>query len=942
MVSSYTGNLNAPSSQNELYSFKQKTITFPHVWAAQASLLKLDSTLEISKFNQFISYMNMSDITGSNNSVYISGRARNNAFNFGDTTIPLFSYAQNKHFTNFLGVLDTSLKFKQIAKMDTLTLEFQATARKLFVDPITKDVYNAIYFNGSIAFKESLIKIKSNGGVDILFTKYDSSGNLIGGQQLGTPQNDIFTTAFLDKSSNVIFTSTAVDPNYISRVFTQATPNNPSGISKKLGAKKNNTSNTPFNLVGGAKPTGADGNGNFELPSGVSKDILEPDSYISKYVSLKEVGRGPDTSTIEVVNPIFCKGDSAKIRINEATAIQWKKNGTAIVGSNGTTIYPKESGSYYAVITTVEGRKDSSRAITIIANELPSDLVVSNTNYCLGQSSFALTATSTTGNELLWYTSASATNFSTTAPRPSTATVGSIDYYISQRNTTTACIGRRVKIAAIINSNPAAPNVTDLAYCESATPISLAATASTAHSLLWYGSNETGGTASIDAPTPSTSSVGTFNYYVSQKNNGTSCESPRVKIVVTINAVPSNPTTSDVAFCLNTVATAISATAANGNNILWYGGNATAGTADLTAPIPSTSTAGNVNYYLSQKVITTGCEGPRAKMIVTINPLPSAPTTSNVNYCLNSVAPALKATAANGNSLLWYGNNSTGGAAILTAPIPSTSSAGIVDYFVSQKINTTGCEGPRAKISINITTLPPAPTVSDVNYCIGSQANQLSATATVGNNLLWYTAATGGVWVATAFSPSTSSTGKTDYYVSQSTTLLGCEGPRSKITVTIYPIPSSPTISRRNDSLMSSSPTGNIWLKDGVGISNTSQSIKPSTAGNYFVKTTINGCTSPMSSAYLSLLTDYLENEATVKAAPNPFINQLNIDFVYFNNQKINVEIFETIHGAKVYTTQNLVPGTPIYLGHLMKGTYLIKATSQDNKIVKQFRILKL
>jgi hypothetical protein len=942
MQSLFTGNLNAPSSQNELYSFKQKTVSFSHVWQTQSSLLKLDSSLEISKFNQFISYMNISDITGISNSVYISGRARNNTFNYGDTTVPLFSYAQNKHFINFVGVLDTTLKIKNIAKMDTLTLETQVTAKKLFVDPITKDVYNTLQFNGSIAFRESLIKIKSNGGSDILFTKYDSSGNLIGGQQLGTPQNDGFITSFLDKSSNLIFSSTAVDPNYISRVFTQATPNNPPGIVKKYSAQKNNPSNTSYNIIGGAKPTGADAEGNIELPSGVSKDILEPDSYISKYVSLKEVGRGPDTSTIEVVNPIFCKGDSAKIIINEATSIQWKRNGTAIVGSNGTTIYPKESGSYYAVITTVEGRKDSSRAITILANELPSGLVVSNTNYCLGQASFALPATSNTGNELLWYTSASASNFTTIAPSPSTSSAGSIDYYISQRNTNSGCIGPKVKITAIINNNPAAPSVNDLAYCESATSISLAATASTNNSILWYGSNETGGTASIDTPTPSTSSVGTFNYYVSQKNNITSCESPRAKIIVTINAVPSAPVTTDVNLCLNSAATAITATAGNGNNILWYGSNETGGTAALTAPIPSTSTTGNVNYYVSQKVIATGCEGPRAKIIVTINALPSAPTTTNVNYCLNSVAPALKVTAANGISLLWYGNNSTGGTAILTAPIPSTTTAGIGDYYVSQKINATGCEGPRAKISVAITALPPAPSVSDVSYCIGSQANQLSATAVAGNNLLWHSSATGGVWVSTAFTPSTSSTGKTDFYVSQSTAPLGCEGPRSKITVTINPIPSSPNITRRNDSLISSSLIGNRWLKDGAELSNTTQSIKPLTAGSYFVKTTINGCTSPMSSAYLSLLTDYLNDEAAVKAAPNPFVNQLNIDFVYFNNQKVNVEIFDNINGTKVYTTQNLQPGTPIYLGNLMKGTYLIKITSQDNKIVKQFRVVKL
>jgi len=63
---------------------------------------------------------------------------------------------------------------------------------------------------------------------------------------------------------------------------------------------------------------------------------------------------------------------------------------------------------------------------------------------------------------------------------------------------------------------------------------------------------------------------------------------------------------------------------------------------------------------------------------------------------------------------------------------------------------------------------PAAPTVSSpVTYCVGQTADQLTAQALTGYELLWYTAATGGTGSTTAPTPSTSSIGTTSYYVSQ-------------------------------------------------------------------------------------------------------------------------------------------------------------------------------
>jgi len=74
-----------------------------------------------------------------------------------------------------------------------------------------------------------------------------------------------------------------------------------------------------------------------------------------------------------------------------------------------------------------------------------------------------------------------------------------------------------------------------------------------------------------------------------------------------------------------------------------------------------------------------------------------------------------------------------------------------------------------------------APTVnSPVFYNQGDAASPLSAT---GTNLLWYTTPTGGTGSPGAPTPSTSGTGTTSYYVSQ--TENGCESPRAQIDVIV-------------------------------------------------------------------------------------------------------------------------------------------------------------
>jgi hypothetical protein len=207
------------------------------------------------------------------------------------------------------------------------------------------------------------------------------------------------------------------------------------------------------------------------------------------------------------------------------------------------------------------------------------------------------------------------------------------------------------------------------------------------------------------------------------------------------------PVTTPVSYCLN--ATAVPLTAAlsgTGTNLQWYT-SLTGGTVLPGAPTPSTAAVGPTTYYVTQ--MNGGVEStPRTPLVVTIAALPAAPTVvTPVTYCQGAIATALTAT---GTNLLWY-NTATGGTGNAAAPTPTTTTAGITTYYVSQTVGT--CESPRSAIVVNITATPLAPVVAPISYCQNTLG--VGALTAIGTNLLWYTTATGGIGSTTAPTPST-------------------------------------------------------------------------------------------------------------------------------------------------------------------------------------------
>ncbi|PRY22442.1 putative Ig domain-containing protein, partial [Spirosoma oryzae] len=176
-----------------------------------------------------------------------------------------------------------------------------------------------------------------------------------------------------------------------------------------------------------------------------------------------------------------------------------------------------------------------------------------------------------TSNLLLTTLNASQASGTITASIPADRVAGQYSVYLSGGGASSGSVNLTVKVI------PPAPSTMPVTVCQNTTPVSLATgvTASQGASLNWY-TAATGGTASANAPVPPTSTVGSTTYYVSQLGNG--CESPRVALIYTVNALPVATLTNDGP--LSCAKTTVTLTAGEGSNYRFSDGAAQVGTSN--------------------------------------------------------------------------------------------------------------------------------------------------------------------------------------------------------------------------------------------------------------------------------------------------------------------------------------------------------------------------
>ncbi|MFC4212312.1 gliding motility-associated C-terminal domain-containing protein, partial [Pedobacter lithocola] len=356
----------------------------------------------------------------------------------------------------------------------------------------------------------------------------------------------------------------------------------------------------------------------------------------------------------------------------------------------------------------------------------------------------------------------------------------------------------------------------------------------------WY--NETGQVLQ-SAPTPSTAVAGTLKYYVAQKFS-TGCEGPKAEIVVTINPLPAAPTVSaTLAYCQNqTGIPALTATKETNAVLVWY--NET-GQILPSAPIPSTATVGTQKYYVAQK-FSTGCEGPKAEILVSISPLGSKPlitSSGNLQFCSGGSVILTSSTAY---QYQWYKDNQP----VIGATGKSITITLSGEYRVETK-NVNGCSSllsdPIVVVNEGIPTKPIITATTAIELCQGEKAT-LKSSATSGNQ--WYR---NGNIIPGAIDQ-IFQTFLDGSYTVKTKTPAGCESlisePISLVFKNLLPPPSISPIGEQvicrggKVTLSSSSTTGNQWFKDGVLIPGAVNQTYVATSGGVYSAKAINttGC----------------------------------------------------------------------------------------------------
>jgi hypothetical protein len=326
-------------------------------------------------------------------------------------------------------------------------------------------------------------------------------------------------------------------------------------------------------------------------------------------------------------------------------------------------------------------------------------------------------------------------------------------------------------------------------------------------------------------------------------NGCTSASSNATTVIV--NPIPATPTiTPDGPTTLcNGGSVTLTSSSATGNQ--WYlNGNPIGGATNQTY----IGTASG-NYTVTETA--TGCASASSNATtVIVNPIPATPTITPggpTTFCAGG-SVTLTSSSASGNQ--WFLNGNTMGGETNQTYVGTASG----NYTVT--VTASGCtSAPSSATAVTVNPIPATPTITPggpTTFCVGGSVMLTSSSAS-GNQ--WYLngnpigGATNQTYIATAAG---------DY--TNSVTATGCtSAPSAPTTVTVNPIPPTPTITPGGSTtfsaggsvtLTSSSVSGNQWSLNGNPIGGeTNQGYVANASGNYTVTVTTSGCASAPSAA---------------------------------------------------------------------------------------------
>jgi predicted Zn-dependent protease with MMP-like domain len=256
---------------------------------------------------------------------------------------------------------------------------------------------------------------------------------------------------------------------------------------------------------------------------------------------------------------------------------------------------------------------------------------------------------------------------------------------------------------------------------------------------------------------------------------------------------------------------------------------------------------------------------------------------------------------------------------------------------------------------ITVIAPPSAPKIaSTFSYCQSRIATPLVAD---GTNLKWFLNEF-DIKSSPSITPSTEKEGVSTYYVSQ-TNAFGCEGPKSKTTVTVRPLATAMisgdrTMVNGDSTLLNVNITGelpaNFILSDGRSFMATSSpfilEVRPSKSTTYGLKEVTNSCGlgNVSGSAKITILEPLAGEEPLdnlVKIFPNPASEQLVVEFLAIPSSHTSISLSD-LNGKILQQKSIKTVGKHqevFDINHYSAGNYFMKLTIDKQSVIKKIVI---
>jgi gliding motility-associated-like protein len=402
------------------------------------------------------------------------------------------------------------------------------------------------------------------------------------------------------------------------------------------------------------------------------------------------------------------------------------------------------AGSYSVTITSITDSKGCKKstgvnASTITVNPKPILNVSADAAICAGAST---TLTVSGANSYSWTPSTGLNN--TTDASVIASPTATTTYTVT--GSSNGCAADAKSVTVTVNPIPAKPVVTSaVLYCQNDVATQLYGTATTGNTLTWYNNAAlTGGSAT--APTPATTTAGTFNYYVTQSSSTTSCKSDTSIISVTINpAISGNSIAADQTICAGENAAAITSSAtitggAGSYSYVWQQStNSGATWSDIVGVTSASYTPGTLTGVVKfRRIATSGlCTNTSNEITITVlAAIANTDISGTQTICSGSIPTVLPGQSASGGGTITYQwENSIDGIAF-------TSIAGATskDYqptalsattFFRRKVSNGVCSATSSIVTVTVNAQPGGSITAPSAICVYDTA-AVVFTATTG------------------------------------------------------------------------------------------------------------------------------------------------------------------------------------------------------------------